>query len=306
MTKKILIAFLAVLSFSAVAKDNIRIVVPFAAGGPTDVLARAVEQSLIKYLPGYIPVIEYKPGSGGIIGIRAVAANKEKETVLLVVSSSIIINSIRPDAGYNIKQDFVPVAYLGAQEFSLVTNKNGPGTLRELLVADKNKEMFFGSAGIGSGSHIAGEILKSSTGLRLTHVPYKGEAPAITDLIAGNINLMFTGTGNALKYSDTLRILATNGNERDPQLPGVPTLQEIGVVGFENPIQLSVVYANQTSNPVLVKKIQQALVKSLTNAQDVVAYNNAGVEVNPKKILKFDDIIDSAVARVTPLAGRLQ
>jgi len=306
MTKKILIAFLAVLSFSAVAKDNIRIVVPFAAGGPTDVLARAVEQSLIKYLPEYTPVIEYKPGGGGIIGIRAVAANKEKETVLLVVSSSIIINSIRPDAGYNIKRDFVPVAYLGAQEFSLVTNKNGPGALRELLVADKNKEMFFGSAGVGSGSHIAGEILKSSTGLRLTHVPYKGEAPAITDLIAGNINLMFTGTGNALKYSDTLRILATNGNERDPQLPGVPTLQEMGVVGFENPIQLSVVYANQTSNPVLVKKIQQALVKSLTNAQDVVAYNNAGVEVNPKKILKFDDIIDSAVARITPLAGRLQ
>lgn len=294
------------MSLTASAKENIRIVVPFAAGGPTDVLARAVEQSLIKYLPGYTPVIEYKSGGGGIIGIRAVATNKEKETVLLVVSSSIIINSIRPDAGYNIKRDFVPVAYLGAQEFSLVTNKNGPGTLRELLVADKNKEMFFGSAGIGSGSHIAGEILKSSTGLRLTHVPYKGEAPAITDLIAGNINLMFTGTGNALKYSDTLRILATNGNERDPQLPGVPTLQEIGVVGFENPIQLSVVYANQTSNPVLVKKIQQALVKSLTNAQDVVAYNNAGVEVNPKKILKFDDIIDSAVARVTPLAGRLQ
>ena len=86
----------------------------------------------------------------------------------------------------------------------------------------------------------------------------------------------------------------------------MPTLQEIGVVGFENPIQLSVVYANQTSDPALVKLIQQALVKSLTNAKDVVAYNNAGVEVNPKKIIKFDDIIDNAVARVTPLADRLQ
>jgi tripartite-type tricarboxylate transporter receptor subunit TctC len=306
MTKKLLIALLAFISFSVTAKENIRIVVPFAAGGPTDVLARAVEQSLIKYLPGYTPVIEYKPGGGGIIGIRAVATNKEKETVLLVVSSSIIINSIRPDAGYNIKQDFVPVAYLGAQEFSLVTNKKGPVNLRDLLTTDRSKELFFGSAGVGSGSHIAGEILKSSTGLQLTHVPYKGEAPAITDLIAGNINLMFTGTGNALKYSDTLRILASNGQRRDPQLPGVPTLQEIGVAGFENPIQLSVVYANQTADLQLVKKIQQALVKSLTNPKDVVAYNNAGVEVNPKKITKFDDIIDSAVARVTPLAGQLQ
>jgi tripartite-type tricarboxylate transporter receptor subunit TctC len=305
MFKKFLVALLF-LPLSVLAKENIKIVVPFAAGGPTDVLARAVEQSLIKYLPDYNTVIEYKPGGGGIIGIRTVANNKEKETVLLVVSSSIIINSVRPDAGYNIKQDFVPVAYLGEQEFSLVVNKNGPATLQELVSSDKNKELFFGSAGVGSGSHIAGEIFKNSTGLKLTHVPYKGEAPAMTDLLAGNINLMFTGTGNALKYSDTLRILATNGNRRDPQLSGVPTLQELGVKGFDNPIQLSLVYANQTSDPKLVKKIQQAISKSLTNPIDVIAYNNAGVEVNTKKITKFDDVVDSAVARVRPIADKLQ
>jgi tripartite-type tricarboxylate transporter receptor subunit TctC len=306
MIKQLLLAVMLVASMSATAKETIKILIPFAPGGPSDVLGRAVEQSLIKNLPEYKPVIEYKPGAGGLIGIRAVAANKENETQLIVLSSAIIIHSVRPDAGYNLKRDFVPVAYLGEQEFSLVTNKKGPATLKELLTADKNKEVFFGSAGIGSGSHIAGEIFKMNTGLPLTHVPYKGEAPAITDLIAGNINLLFTSTGTASKYSDSLRILATNGSKRNTSLVGVPTLQESGVKGFDNPVQLSLVYANSTANPVLIKKIQIALIKSLNDPIDVAAYNNAGVEVNPGKITKFDDIVDSAVTRIKPLANKLQ
>ena len=178
--------------------------------------------------------------------------------------------------------------------------------MKELLTVDKNKELFFGSAGIGSGSHIAGEIFKTNTGLSLTHVPYKGEAPAITDLIAGNINLLFTSTGTASKYSDSLRILATNGSKRNTALNNVPTLQESGVKGFDNPVQLSLVYANSTANPVLIKKIQIALIKSLNDPVDVAAYNNAGVEVNPKKITRFDDVVDSALVRIKPLANKLQ
>ena len=306
MIKSLLIALALAVSAAAVAKDNIKILVPFAPGGPSDMLGRAVEQSLIKNLPDYNPVIEYKPGAGGLIGIRTVAANKENETQLIVLSSAIIIQSVRSDAGYNLKRDFVPVAYLGEQEFSLVTNKKGPGSLKELLTLDKNKELFFGSAGIGSGSHIAGEIFKMNTELPLTHVPYKGEAPAITDLIAGNINFLFTSTGTALKYSDSLRILATNGSKRNTALNNVPTLQESGVKGFDNPVQLSLVYANSTANPVLIKKIQIALIKSLNDPVDVVAYNNAGVEVNPKKITRFDDVVDSALVRIKPLANKLQ
>jgi tripartite-type tricarboxylate transporter receptor subunit TctC len=306
MIKSLLIALALTVSTAAVAKDNIKILVPFAPGGPSDMLGRAVEQSLIKNLPEYNPVIEYKPGAGGLIGIRAVAANKENETQLIVLSSAIIIQSVRPDAGYDLKRDFIPVAYLGEQEFSLVTNKKGPNTLKELLTVDKNKELFFGSAGIGSGSHIAGEIFKTNTGLSLTHVPYKGEAPAITDLIAGNINLLFTSTGTASKYSDSLRILATNGSKRNTALNNVPTLQESGVKGFDNPVQLSLVYANSTANPVLIKKIQIALIKSLNDPVDVAAYNNAGVEVNPKKITRFDDVVDSALVRIKPLANKLQ
>lgn len=306
MIKKLLLAVMLVVSLTTSAKETIKIIVPFAAGGPSDMLGRAVEQSLIKNLPEYNPVIEYKPGAGGLIGIRAVAANKEKETQLIVLSSAIIIQSVRLDAGYDLKRDFIPVAYLGEQEFSLVTNKKGPATLKELLSSDKNKELFFGSAGIGSGSHIAGEIFKINTGLPLTHVPYKGEALALTDLIAGNINLMFTSTGTALKYNDSLRILATNGSKRNTSLTNVPTLQELGVAGFSNPIQLSLVYANSTANPALIKKIQIALIKSLNDPIDVAAYNNIGVEVNTKKITKFDDIVDSALVRIIPLADKLQ
>jgi tripartite-type tricarboxylate transporter receptor subunit TctC len=306
MIKKLLILATLLISLSALAKENIRIVVPFASGGPSDMLGRAVEQSLIKNLPDYNPVIEYKPGAGGLIGIRAVAANKENETQLIVLSSAIIIQSVRTDAGYDLKRDFIPVAYLGEQEFSLVTNKKGPATLKELLNSNKNNELFFGSAGIGSGSHIAGEIFKINTRLPLTHVPYKGESPAITDLIAGNINLMFTSTGTASKYSDSLRILATNGSKRNTSLTNVPTLQESGVAGFGNPVQLSLVYANSTANPALIKKIQIALIKSLNDPVDVAAYNNAGVEVNTKKITRFDDIVDNALVRIRPLADKLQ
>jgi tripartite-type tricarboxylate transporter receptor subunit TctC len=306
MIKQLLLAVMLIASMNATAKETIKILVPFAPGGPSDVLGRAVEQSLIKNLPDYKPVIEYKPGAGGLIGIRAVATNKENETQLIVLSSAIIIHSVRPDAGYDLKRDFIPVAYLGEQEFSLVTSKKGSATLKELLTADKNKDIFFGSAGIGSGSHIAGEIFKMNTGLPLTHVPYKGEAPAITDLIAGNINLLFTSTGTASKYSDSLRILATNGSKRNTSLVGVPTLQESGVKGFDNPVQLSLVYANSTANPVLIKKIQIALIKSLNDPVDVAAYNNAGVEVNPGKITRFNDIVDSAVTRIKPLANKLQ
>jgi tripartite-type tricarboxylate transporter receptor subunit TctC len=307
MFKKVLASLLVLVSVGAMANETVRIVVPFPPGGPTDVIARAVDKSLTNNMPGYTFVLEHKTGAAGLIGTRAVAQNKNKETVLLVNASSVVSNSLRADSGYNIHDDFTQVAYVGSLSFALVTNTDSQfKSIKDFVKADPKKEINYGSAGVGTGSHITMEVVKLKTGKSLVHIPYKGEGPALTDLMGGQIPLMVTGTANAVKYPEKLRLLAVTGGSRSPLAPTVPTLAESGISGFENPVQMFMVLSNKTANPETVKKIQQVLIKDLTNPTTAKSYTDLGVDINAKKITDFNDLILGDIVRIRSVLDKIQ
>jgi tripartite-type tricarboxylate transporter receptor subunit TctC len=196
----------------------IKIVVPFAPGGATDIIGRLVAQKLGDRI-GQPVVIENKPGAGTTIGNAAVAkAAPDGYTLLFAPTPFVITQALYPGLPYDAAKDFAPVALLAV---SLAKAK--PGTLT------------FCSAGSGSVPHLAGELFKLNAKVDIVHVPYKGGGPAITDLIGGQVNMMFATPIEVMQHvqSGKLRVLATTASRRLPALPNVPTVQESGVPEFD-------------------------------------------------------------------------
>ena len=300
MFKKILFT-LAFLFCSVSQAETIKIIVPFAAGGPYDTLARAIEHTLTTTLKEPV-VVEYRLGAGGNIATQSVINDKSQDILLLVQSSAVITNAVSPDNGYDIKNNLVPVAYLGDVPLALVVNKKtNIKSVKEFLDLGKNKPLFYGSGGIGTGTHIASEVLKMQTGMNLIHAPYKGETPAMIDLVGGNLNFMFTATPNALKYSDNVRILAVTGKHRDSAVPSVPTLKESGIPGYEYSIQYAMVFANNKADPRMIKLIQMTLYNALSQPENSKEYLAMGLRPNLTKLTNFEDIIDFNLARTKKL-----
>ena len=164
----------------SVQAETIRIVVPFAPGGAADQAARVLEQTLTAYTQNNY-VVEYRQGAGGAIGANYVAKSRGTETILMVHSLALVVNSLQSESGYSL-EEFEPVATLGTLQLALITNpKSTVNTLTKLL--STTDPVFFGSSGNGSATHIAGEIFGSNTGVNMIHVPYKGEAAALTDVL---------------------------------------------------------------------------------------------------------------------------
>jgi tripartite-type tricarboxylate transporter receptor subunit TctC len=215
----------------------IRIVVPFAPGGGTDVIARTLAQEMAKDL-GVGVVIENKPGAGTIIGTQAVAVSEPDGYTLLMGTFSHAVNlSLNGKLPYDPHKDFAPVA-LVARSFNLVVvnPKSAIRSIAELIAAAKADpdKLSYGTFGIGTSAHLAGELFKDMAKVNLTMVPYKGSAPAITDLIGDHIQLMFTTVASAasLVESGQLRALAVTSAERSPAFPQLPTVSEAGVPGY--------------------------------------------------------------------------
>jgi tripartite-type tricarboxylate transporter receptor subunit TctC len=215
----------------------IKIVVPFAPGGGTDVIARTLAQEMAKNL-GVNVVIENKPGAGTIIGTQAVAVSEPDGYTLLMGTFSHAVNaSLNSGLPYDPHRDFAPVA-LVARSFNLVVvNPKSPiKSIADLIAAAKADpdKLSYGTFGIGTSAHLAGELFKDMAKVNLTTVPYKGAAPAITDLIGGQIQVMFTTVASAaaLVEAGQLRALAVTSVERSPAFPQLPTVSEAGVPGY--------------------------------------------------------------------------
>jgi tripartite-type tricarboxylate transporter receptor subunit TctC len=215
----------------------IRIVVPFAPGGGTDVIARTLAQEMARDL-GVGVVIENKPGAGTIIGTQAVAVSEPDGYTLLMGTFSHAVNlSLNGKLPYDPHRDFAPVA-LVARSFNLVVvnPKSKINSIADLIAAAKAEpgKLSYGTFGIGTSAHLAGELFKDMAGVDLTMVPYKGSAPAITDLISGQIQVMFTTVASAasLVEGGQLRALAVTSVERSPAFPQQPTVSEAGVPGY--------------------------------------------------------------------------
>jgi tripartite-type tricarboxylate transporter receptor subunit TctC len=241
-----LFALAALVLLPALASDEalalypdrvVKIVVPFAPGGGTDLIARTLAQEMAKDL-GASVIIENRPGAGTIVGTQAVAASEPDGYTLLMGTFAHAVNpSLNPKLPYDPHQDFAPVALIARSFNIVVVNPKSPiKSIADLIAAAKPDpaKLSFGTYGTGTSAHLAGELFKDMAKVDLTTVPYKGAAPAITDLVGGQIQVMFTTVASAasLIAAGQLRALAVTSAERSPAFPQLPTVAEAGVPGY--------------------------------------------------------------------------
>ena len=215
----------------------VKIVVPFAPGGGTDTVARTLAQEMAKDL-GQSVIIENKPGAGTIIGTQSVATSEPDGYTLLMGTFANAVNpSLNARLPYDPQKDFAPVALVARSFNVVVVNAKSPYHSIADLIAAATAEpdrLSYGTYGTGTSAHLAGELFKSLAKVNMTTVPYKGAAPAITDLLGGQIQVMFTTVESAasLIESGQLRALAVTSAQRSPAFPDVPTVAEAGVAGY--------------------------------------------------------------------------
>ena len=216
----------------------IRIVAGFAAGGPTEVIARVAGQKLSDKW-GQPVIVETRSGAGGNIAAEYVArAAPDGYTLLLPAFAHAVNPSLYAKLPFDTKKDFAPVALLATSANVLAIHPSIPArSLRELIALAKMQRtpLTYGSAGVATASHLAGELFKSMAGIQITHIPFKGAAPASVDLLGGHISCAFPGVSLVLPHyrSGRMRLIGTTSAQRSATLPEVPTLAEGGLKGFE-------------------------------------------------------------------------
>jgi tripartite-type tricarboxylate transporter receptor subunit TctC len=237
----------------------IRIVVPFPAGGATDVLARAAAQKLTESL-GQPVVVDNRPGAGGNIGAELVAKSAPDGYTLLMgtVGTHAINPGIYPKMPYDHVRDFAPIILVAGVPNVLEVNPSLPvNSVQELIAYAKANpgKLNFASSGNGTSIHLSGELFKTMAGVQMTHVPYKGSAPALQDLVGGQVQLMFDNLppSLALIKAGKLKPLAVTSKVRAPALPDVPTLAESGLPGFEASSWFGLLAPAGTPQPVIAK-----------------------------------------------------
>lgn len=225
-------------STNPIPQGTITLVVPLAAGGPLNSLARVFGERLSSRM-GRNVIIENKAGAGGNIGAAYVAKSKpDGLTWLYTINSVITVNPhIYNSQGFDAEKDLLPAARTGHNFNILAVNAKrvDAKTFADLLALSKTRSLSFASAGIGSPGHLAYEYLRIATGMKGEHVPYRGAAPALQDLVAGVVDAAFVTAGAIMPHveSGALRALATSTGERASQMPNVPTAEEAGIKGFE-------------------------------------------------------------------------
>jgi len=237
-----LIAIGALLAANALAQGYpakpVKVVVPYPPGGPTDIVARLVSQKLAEQT-GQQFVVENRAGAGGNIGAEAVARAPADGYTLLVATTAHAINpSLFKSLGYDLQKDFAPVSQLTGGPLVIVVNPSLPAkNVRELIALAKSKPggLNLASSGNGQSTHLSAELFSSMAGIKMNHVPYKGSAPALTDVIAGQADLMFDTMLSAMPQAKTgkLRALAVTSAARSPAAPDLPTVAESGLPGYE-------------------------------------------------------------------------
>ena len=249
----------------------VKLIVPYPPGGATDIIGRTLAQSMSASL-GQPVVVDNRPGANGAVGSEVVARSApDGYTVGLAGSSTHVLNPLLYKLSYDPVKDFAPLGLLATTNFVILVNPQSPATtLRELvdwLKANPGKASY-ASFGNASAGHLAGELFKATAGVDMVHVPYKGAAPAQTDLMAGHVALMFSDmSGMPHVRSGKLRALAMTGGKRSSSFPEIPTVAEAGVPGYEVGGWFAVYAPASTPGPIL-ERLNRELTKALT-ANDV-------------------------------------
>jgi tripartite-type tricarboxylate transporter receptor subunit TctC len=234
-----LLAWATTLAQAAFPDKPVKILIGFPPGGPLDAHARLLAERLSQVL-GQPVVIDYKAGAGGTVGAEFVAKSPaDGYTLLMANTGTMVINpAVYTKLGYQTLKDFAPVARTAQQPLALVVNPNvAAGTVQELVALAKARpgQLNYGSAGNGGISHLVPEMFKTATGVFVVHIPYRGSAPAFTDLLGGQVQIMAESIPQASQYvkQGKLRALAVTGRERNAALPEVPTFAEAGIKGLD-------------------------------------------------------------------------
>ena len=297
--------FLALILISAAAAQEwpakpLRIIVPFAPGGVADNSARVVAEPLAMRLRQQV-LVENRPGASGNIGTQAVAqAEPDGYTLLLGFDGTMVINPhVFSNIPFDTLRDFAPVTKLGDATLILVAHPNaGVRSLPELIERAKTKPFPYGTSGTGGTPHLAGELLKQRTGAQLEHIPYKGGGQAITDVVGGQIPLVFTAIATAQQYVRTNRLVALGvpSAKRSGALPDVATFQESGLVGFDVTSWVGIFAPAKTPRPI-VERLQRELEAALKTPFVRERYATLGIEPVGNAPAEFGEQIKADLTR---------
>ncbi|MBV7486833.1 tripartite tricarboxylate transporter substrate binding protein [Bordetella sp. BOR01] len=261
---------------------SVTLVVPFPPGGTTDILARLLANELGQQWKQTV-VVENKPGASGTIFSEQLARTEPDGYTLMLTATHHVINpSLYKNLRYDTRTDFTPIAEVAAVPNVLVVNPKFPATTAQELIAYARAnpgKVNFGSAGTGGANHLSGELFKSMTGIDMVHIPYKGAAPALNDLLGGQIPVMFDSVPGVLQHiqAGKLRALGVTSPKRSPALPDVPTLDEAGVKGFEAMAWFGL-YAPGKMQPALARQISTDVLTALQSAQIKQQFSKQGAE----------------------------
>lgn len=290
---------------SADAEDfpvkQVRIIVPFPAGGTTDILARVVAQYLGDKL-GVNTIVENRAGASGTIGSELVARSPADGGVLLLTATHHVINpSLFRKLPYDTQKDFSPIAVVATAPNALFVNKDFPAkNVAELIAMAKEEpgKLSFGSTGIGGANHLSGEMFKQMAGVDIVHIPYKGAAPAMNDLLGGHIPIMFDTLTTVLPEAaaGNIRVLAVTSLTRAASLPDVPTLDEAGVKGFESIAWFGLYMPAANDNPAY-KKLVAAMQDILASPAIRAKFATQGVDPGTLTGTAFAGFVDAEIRK---------
>jgi tripartite-type tricarboxylate transporter receptor subunit TctC len=300
-------AALLVLPLPAVAQGGypakpVTFVIGFAPGGPSDVMARLLSRKLEEQLKQPV-IIENKPGAGGgIAGTQVARATPDGYTVLIATGSILAINpSLYKNAGYDPVKDFEPVSMLGTQTNVLYTHPSVPAkTLSEFVAHVKANpgKLTFGSGGIGTPAHLAGELLRMRAGLEYTHVPFRGTGPALQSVIGGHVLTAFNPPSPLIPHlkAGTIKAIAITTLKRTAALPDVPTIAESGYPGFDAATWHAVVAPAGTPKDVIAT-LQRAIHATLNDSAIRKSLTDLGVDVAPSTPEELRNYIKSEIPK---------
>jgi tripartite-type tricarboxylate transporter receptor subunit TctC len=281
---------------------SVRIIVPFAAGGPTDIVARTVGQQLTLAMAQPV-VIDNRPGAGGVVGADLAAKSAaDGYTLLLCSTGAMAINpGLLPNMPYDAVKDFSPITLVVTIPYLLLVQPAfSAQSVKEVVALAKTRprQLNYGSAGTGTTSHLAMELFRSMAGIEVMHVPYKGSAPAATDLVGGQLQLLFDAPPSSLPFvrSGKLRAIGISTLRRTPLLPEIPTISEAGVPGYEVLTWSGICAPARTPRPVIAR-LNATIVNGVTTRETRERFAALGADVVANSAEDYARFIASELAK---------
>jgi tripartite-type tricarboxylate transporter receptor subunit TctC len=300
------------LAQNAYPTRPVRIVVGFGPGSAADLTARVLAQRLSRTM-GQQFFIENKPGGGSTVAAEQVVRGPKDGYTLFVGTVANVINAVlQPDLGFDFSRDFAPIVYATSSPNILVVHPStGVSNVKDLIALSKAnpEKVFYGSSGVGTSPHLSGELFNMLAGTKMVHVPYSGSAQAVTDLIAGRTQVMFSPASTVLQYvaSGQLRALASSERERASAAPDLPTVADSGLPGFDTSVWFGLMAPAGIPHEV-IEKLSRAIDEALENDEVTKPLHAAGLDIKggtpeafgafiAAETKKWDDVVMAAGLR---------